>query len=108
MQIVTQSASILYSLFPPMPLLPAPQPQKLLCAPKIAGLLPAQVTRHVDITLDTDGILDTASLHAMVARLPKKVRDALGPIKSREEMDAELLAIKNRPIFVPNIGRSRQ
>ena len=79
MQIVTQSASLSYSLFPPRPLLTAPPPRKQLCAPRIAGLLPAQTTApQIEI-------IPTKSLsHDELIR-------QLGPIRSREEMNAEIV-----------------
>ena len=80
MQIVHQSASLSYSLFPPMLLLTAPTPPKLIAAPNIAGLLPAQVSRHVKIVLD-------------MPPTREELLRQLGPIRSREEMNAELVEI---------------
>jgi hypothetical protein len=74
-----ESASPSYSLFPSWPLLTAPPPRKQLCAPRIAGLLPARITAP------------------QIEIIPKKspsreelIRQ-LGPIRSREEMNAEIV-----------------
>ena len=78
MQIVSQSAPLSYSVFPPRLLLTAPPPPKLLCAPKIAGLLPARVgIPH------TDSILPRSFS-------PEDLLRELGPIRSRDEMNTEL------------------
>src|SRR5438105_4504864 len=79
MQIVSQSASLSHSLLPPLPLLSAPPPRKQLCAPRIAGLLPAQTTaRQVGIIS-----VKPPSREELIRQL--------GPIRSREEMNAEIV-----------------
>jgi hypothetical protein len=78
MQIVTQSATLSYSLFPSRLLLPAPPPRKQICAPHIAGLLPARAAApHVEV------ITQKPLSHDEFLR-------QLGPIRSREEMNAEI------------------
>ena len=72
MHIVSQSASVSYSLFPPARL--------LIAAPQIAGLLPAQCVRHVEITLSPE----------------EEFLNQLGPIRSREEMNAEIIDMMSR------------
>ena len=96
MQIVTQSAFLSYSPFPSRPLLTAPTPPKLLCAPKIAGLLPASVTApKVEIIrpnpLSRDELLRQ-----------------LGPIHSRDAMNAELgqLVLEALQFLAGNASRS--
>ena len=76
MHIVSQSASFSYSLFPPFPLLSAPPKRDLLTTPKIAGLLLAK----------------TGSPKIEVIFTPSRAEllKQIGPIRSREEMDAEL------------------
>jgi hypothetical protein len=73
MHIVLQSIPPAYAL-PRFPLLPAPPALKLLPAPRIAGLLPASTSSRVipaPLTLDD-------------------LRQQLGRLRSREEMDAEI------------------
>lgn len=79
MQIVHQSAIASYSLFPSLPLLTAPPPRKQLCAPRIAGLLPARTA---------------APQIEIITKKPPSHEDLirqLGPIRSREEMNAEIV-----------------
>jgi hypothetical protein len=59
---------------PRFPLLTAPPALKLLPAPRIAGLLPATTANRVTSTMVT---IDT-------------LRQQLGRLRSREEMDAEI------------------
>ena len=80
MQIVSQSAILSYSLFPAVPLLTAPPPRKQLCAPRIAGLLPARVAPHIEIVMNKP-----PSREELLQQLRQ-----FGPIRSREEMDAEI------------------
>jgi hypothetical protein len=78
MQIVSQSASLSYSLFPPRPLLTAPPPRKQLCAPRIAGLLPARAAiPQVEIITQKPSFRDD-------------LLRQLGSIRSREAMNAEI------------------
>jgi len=77
MQIVTRSARFSYSLPPSIPLLAAPPAPKLLAAPHIAGLLPARVPSNVEIVVELP--LTRAELLHL-----------LGPVRSREEMNAEI------------------
>jgi hypothetical protein len=59
---------------PRFPLLTAPPPLKMLPAPAIAGLLPASTSNHssrTPLTIDT-------------------LRQQLGRLRTREEMDAEI------------------
>ncbi len=79
MQIVSQSASLSYSLLPSWPLLSAPLPRKQLCAPHIAGLLPARTA--------------TPQVEIITSKPPSReelIRQ-LGPIRSRVEMNAEIV-----------------
>jgi hypothetical protein len=78
MQIVHQSAVPSYSTFPPQFLLPAPPAHKQICAPRIAGLLPAR-SATPQIELSTQRPLSHDDL------LPQ-----LGPLRSREAMNAEI------------------
>jgi hypothetical protein len=80
MQIVTQSVSLSYSLFPSWPLLTAPPPRKQLCAPHIAGLLPARTA--------------SPQVEIIIEKPPSReeLLQQLGPIRSREEMNAEIIA----------------
>ena len=91
MHIVTQSAFVSYSLAPSRPLLSAPPAPQLLCAPKIAGLLPAHVGTDMRVRPVRVEIIKpaTRSLDEFLA--------TLGPIRSREEMNAELLALLRTP-----------
>ncbi len=77
MQIVSQSATLSYSLFPPQALLNAPPPRKALPAPRIAGLLPATASPRVEIVTERPPTL-------------QEVLQQLGPIRSREIMNAEI------------------
>jgi hypothetical protein len=77
MQIVTQSASLSYSLFSSQPLLTAPPPPKQICAPKVAGLLTARIAPQIEI------ITQKPLSHDELLR-------QLGPIRSREEMNVEI------------------
>jgi hypothetical protein len=77
MQIVSQSATLSYSLFPLQPLLSAPPPRKALPAPCIAGLLPAAASPRVEIITERPPAL-------------QEVLQQLGPIRSREAMNAEI------------------
>src|SRR5258708_33787640 len=83
MQLVHKSESLSYSLFPPMPLLAAPPPRKQLCAPHIAGLLPARVAPQIEIV----EIIISKPLSR------DELRRQLGPIRSRDEMNAEIADI---------------
>ena len=100
MQIVSQSAKPSCSLFAPQRLaLPAPKIAGLLPAPRIAGLLPAPASRagqaaaatlplratRVEILLDRDDGFPSY----------EQIVQAIGPIRTREEMHADLLAIWN-------------
>jgi len=85
MRIVHQSVSFSpASLACPFPLLAAPPPLLVLPAPKIAGLLPARVpvqsaNRPIEIVREeVPGTLD-------------ELMAQLGPIRSAEEMDAEIV-----------------
>jgi hypothetical protein len=64
------------------PALPAPKPVKLLSAPKIAGLLPATAQPHVRVS-------KVESVRKATMPLDDILRQ-LGPIRSREEMNAEI------------------
>ncbi len=77
MQIVSQSATLSYSLFPSQPLLNAPPLRKALPAPRIAGLLPAAASPQVEIITERPPTL-------------QEVLQQLGPIRSREAMNAEI------------------
>lgn len=77
MQIVSQSASLSYSLFPPQFQLPAPPIRKALPAPHVAGLLPAAVPLRVEIVKEKPPTLN-------------ELLKQLGPIRSREAMNAEI------------------
>jgi hypothetical protein len=77
MQIVSQSATFSYSLFPAQPLLSAPPPRKALPAPRIAGLLPAAVSPRVEVITQRPPTL-------------QEVLQQLGPIRSREAMNTEI------------------
>ena len=79
MQIVSQSASVSYSLSPSWPLLTAPPPRKQLCAPRIAGLLPARTA--------------APQIEIITSKSPSReeLLRQLGPIRSREEMNAEIV-----------------
>jgi len=95
MQIVTQSASLSYSLFPPRPLLTAPPPLKQLCAPRIAGLLSARsATPQVEV------ITHKPCSHDDLLR-------QLGPIRSREAMNAEIADLALEALQFLNGLRSR-
>jgi hypothetical protein len=78
MRIVQQPASLSYS---PILALPAPKIAGLLPPPRIAGLLPARVaTPNVEI----------------IPPAPRSIEELfaqLGPIRSREAMNAELVAL---------------
>ena len=80
MQIVHQSAAVSYSLCPAVLLLPAPPARLLITAPQIAGLLPAQCARHVEITLSPE----------------EEFLNQIGPIRSREEMNAEIIEMMSQ------------
>jgi hypothetical protein len=82
MQIVSQSATLSYSPNPTVPLLMAPPPRKQLCAPIIAGLLPARVAHQPRIEI----VFDKPPSHEELLR-------QLGPIQTREEMNAEIAEI---------------
>ena len=79
-----------YSRFPA---LPAPRIAGFLLAPRVAGLLPAHVgtsaaepplrAARVEILLDRDDTFPTY----------EQIIQAIGPIRSREEIQADLLAI---------------
>lgn len=84
MQIVSQSALYSYSLLPPVPLLTAPPPPKLLCAPHIAGLLPARVPSPAEIVLE-------------LPPTREELLRQLGPVRSRAEMNAEIAALMMAP-----------
>ncbi len=95
MQIVSQSASLSYSLYPSWPLLNAPPSRKQICAPHIAGLLPASsATPQVEIStqkpLSHDDLLRQ-----------------LGPIRSREAMNAEIAELALEALQFLNGLRSR-
>lgn len=95
MQIVHQSASLSYSLFPPWPLLTAPPPRKQLCAPRIAGLLPARTAvPHVEIITQRPLSRD-------------ELLRQLGPIRSREAMNAEIATLALEALQFINGLRSR-
>jgi len=93
MQIVSQSASLSHSLFPPSrPLLADLPPPKLVCAPKIAVLLPIRV-----------GI----SQLEIIQVLPLSHVDLLqqlGPLRNRDEMNAELTDLV---LELKDIGQDR-
>jgi hypothetical protein len=95
MQIVHQSAIPSYSLFPSWPLLTAPPPRKQICAPHIAGLLPARAAAtHVEV------ITQKPLSHDELLRL-------LGPIRSREAMNAEIADLAVEALQFLNGLRSR-
>ena len=77
MQIVSQSASLSYSPSPSWPLLPAPPVRKQICAPHIGGLLPARTAPPLEIATQ-----EPLSHDELLRRL--------GPIRSREQMNAEI------------------
>ncbi len=77
MQIVSQSATLSYSLCPSQPLLNAPPLRKALPAPRIAGLLPAAASPRVEIVTERPPTL-------------QEVLQQVGPIRSREAMNAEI------------------
>jgi hypothetical protein len=77
MRILQHSASFSYSLPPDVPLLTAPIPPLQLPAPTIAGLLPMSLPRRVEVFFDQ----------------PRTANDMfrlLGPIRTLDEMDAEI------------------
>jgi hypothetical protein len=84
MRIVHQSAPFsLASLSCPFPLLAAPSPHLLLPAPSIDGLLPARVQesnrqKRIEIVREVP-----ATFEELLAQI--------GPIRSQEEMDAEMV-----------------
>jgi hypothetical protein len=92
MQIVQQLAVSSYSLFPPYPLLAAPPVYPALSAPRISGLLCApKPTIIVEKRTALDDLLDE-----------------IGPIRSKEEMDAELYEMMtpfNREFYKYSISR---
>lgn len=92
MQIVDQSASFLYSRFPTTPLLTAPPARKAIAAPRIAGLLPATVEPQAKVA--TDVVVEMPLTRDEVLR-------RMGPIRSRAEMNAEIveLIFGTRPIL---------
>ncbi|MEP7284852.1 MAG: hypothetical protein ABI947_03685 [Chloroflexota bacterium] len=80
MNIVPQCPTFLYSFFPPFPLLAAPPVLKCLPAPRIAGLLSAPVkAAPVEVIIDREPTFD-------------EILKQLGPLRSIEEMDAEIAA----------------
>lgn len=93
MQIVSQSATLSYSLFPSHPLLTAPPPRKALPAPRIAGLLPA-ASPQVEVIVEKPPTLNE------LLRL-------LGPIRSREAMNAEIADMAMEAMQYLNGLRSR-
>ena len=95
MQIVTQSATLSYSPFPTRLLLPAPPPRKQLCAPHIAGLLPAR-TAAPQVEVITQKPLSRDDLLRQ-----------LGPIRSREAMNAEIADLALEALQFLNGLRSR-
>ena len=98
MEIVYQSASILHSLFPPHPLLAAPPERKLLSAPPIAGLLPARIAPRLEIIVE-------------LPQTREEFLRELGPLRTREEMNADLVAILMRDpldfLDIPPARRAR-
>jgi hypothetical protein len=94
MQIVSQSASLLYSPFPPQFQLPAPPIRKALPAPRVAGLLPAVVPLRVEIVTEKPPTLN-------------ELLKQLGPIPSREAMNAEIADLALEALQFLNGLRSR-
>jgi hypothetical protein len=95
MQIVQQLAVSSYSLILPYPLLAPPPVYPALPAPRISGLLCAP--KHT-ITVEKYTAFDA-------------LMDEIGPIRSKEEMDAELDAIMtpfNREFYRWSISRNRE
>ncbi len=88
MHIVLQSIPPAYAP-PRFPLLTAPPPLKMLPAPAIAGLLPALTSTRVTpppLTLDD-------------------LRQQLGRLRSREEMDAEIVEMMSDALHHLRIRR---
>ncbi|MEP7284377.1 MAG: hypothetical protein ABI947_01255 [Chloroflexota bacterium] len=78
MYIVPQCPTFLYSFFPPFPLLAAPPVLKCLPAPRIAGLLAAPVeAKPVEVIIEQEPTFE-------------EILQQLGPLRSIEEMDAEI------------------
>jgi hypothetical protein len=94
MQIVSQSAILSYSLFPAQPLLNAPPPRKALPAPRIAGLLTA-TSPQVEVIIEKPPTLN-------------ELLRQLGPIRSREAMNAEIADMAMEAMQYLNGLRSRQ
>src|SRR5579859_3137815 len=95
MQIVSQSASLSYSVLPSMLLLPAPAPRKQICAPHLAGLLPARTAKS-QVEVITQKPLSRDNLLRQ-----------LGPIRSREAMNAEIAELALEALQFLNGLRSR-
>ncbi|MEP7289840.1 MAG: hypothetical protein ABI947_29165 [Chloroflexota bacterium] len=70
-----------------MLLLPAPPPMKLLCAPRIAGLLPERVPLKIEVIFEEKPLTWEEKV-AIFRQMPR--------LRTREEMNAELapLALK--------------
>ena len=80
----------------PFPALPAPKIAGLLPPPRIAGLLPAQASRTRQAAPPP---LRAARVEFLepASRSLDEFLATLGPIRTREEMNAELLAILHAP-----------
>ncbi len=73
-------------------MLPAPPERKLLCAPKIAGLLPARAgLTPIEITF--------APPRTYKRLTRKEIEAIIGPIRTIEELDAELEELVDELIF---------
>jgi hypothetical protein len=85
MRIVHQSAPFSpASLSCPFPLLAAPPPHLLLPAPRIDGLLPARVQQPTSHRARIEIVREVpATFEELLAQI--------GPIRSQEEMDAEMV-----------------
>jgi hypothetical protein len=78
MHIVSQYAAVSHTL-----LLAAPKQPPLLVAPQIAGLLPSSTLRKVEVVIEQPMTFE-------------ELLRQLGPIRTREELNAELVAIIER------------
>ena len=95
MQIVSQSAILSYSPFPPQLLLNAPPHRKALPAPHVAGLLPAAASPRVEIITERPPTL-------------QEVLQQLGPIRSREAMNVEIADMALEALqFLSNLRAAR-
>ena len=90
MSILPQSATFsIPALSCPFPLLAAPPPLLLLPPPRIAGLLPARVR-----TFSPPSVSAVRPRIEVIREVPatfEELLEQIGPIRSQEEMDAEIV-----------------